>query len=370
MLVTEVRHRAQDYSHWTSPMWAGREPQAPSYDNVFVCIPRTAPFRPARVTPKTFVHGPQTAMVTGPSGSEIHTDEFGRVKVRFHWDRVNPADDTSSCWVRVSQGWAGVGWGQMHIPRVGQEVIVDFLEGDPDRPIITGRVYNAESTVPYALPDNKTQSGIKSRSSPDGATTNFNEIRFEDKKGEEQVYMQAERDLVLLVKNARTETINEGDLNGDDTYTLLKGNKVATVSEGNYTLTVAQGDMTVDVTEGNETRTVGQGNYERTVSQGNHTTTVSQGNHTTTVSQGNVELTADQGDITIEASAGSITIEAGTEIVLKVGSNKVTINTQGVTIEGTMVEMKGTASAKVDSPSTTVGGSGMTKVTGSMIMVG
>ncbi|WP_137127080.1 type VI secretion system Vgr family protein [Roseomonas sp. HF4] len=361
VLVTEVRHVAQDRSHWTAQMWGGREPVAPSYDNTFVSIPKRVAFRPPRVTPKTFVRGPQTAIVTGPSGDEIHTDQYGRVKVKFHWDRATATDDTTSCWLRVSQGWAGAGWGQMHIPRVGQEVIVDFLEGDPDRPIVTGRVYNAESTVPYALPDNKTQSGIKSRSSPDGTASTFNELRFEDKKGEEQVYFQAERDLVLLVKNARTETINEGDLNGDDTYTLLKGNKVATVSEGNYTLTVAQGNMTVDVTEGNETRTVGQGNYERTVSQGNMTIGVDQGDYALTLGQGNV---------TISCDAGSATIEAMQEIVLKVGANKVTINTQGVTVEGMMVEMKGTTSAKVDSPMTTAGGSGMTKVTGSAIMIG
>src|SRR5690606_4252061 len=137
---------------------------------------------PERITPRPVVQGPQTAIVVGKSGEEIWTDEFGRVKVQFHWDRYGKSDENSSCWVRVAQVWAGGKWGGMHIPRMGQEVIVEFLEGDPDRPIITGRVYNADNMPPYALPDDKTQSGLKSRSSKGASSDNFNEIRFEDKK--------------------------------------------------------------------------------------------------------------------------------------------------------------------------------------------
>ena len=256
VLLTEVRHRAEDYSHWSGEMWGGREPRAPFYENGFVCIPKKTPYRAERVTPKPFVRGPQTAVVTGPGGEEIHTDEYGRVKVQFHWDRVNPADDSSSCWVRVSQGWAGSGWGQMHIPRIGHEVIVDFLEGDPDRPIITGRVYNAENTVPYALPANKTQSGIKSNSSKGGGGSN--EFRFEDKKGSEQVFFHAEKDLDSEVENNETRKVG-GKGTGDRT-TEIKNNETLTVG-GNRTTTV-QGNFDETI-KGTETRNV-TGNVSET----------------------------------------------------------------------------------------------------------
>ncbi|MGB5600568.1 MAG: type VI secretion system tip protein VgrG, partial [Thiothrix litoralis] len=163
------------------------------YSNHFTGIDSKTPFRPARITPKPHIRGPQTAIVVGPAGEEIYTDEHGRVKLQFHWDRYGKSDENSSCWVRVSQVWAGKNWGAMHIPRIGQEVIVEFLEGDPDHPIITGRVYNGEQIPPYGLPANKTQSGIKSRSSQGGSGANFNEIRMEDKKGAEQLYIHAEK---------------------------------------------------------------------------------------------------------------------------------------------------------------------------------
>jgi len=181
----------------------------------FTALSSKQQFRAERTTPKPLVQGPQTAVVVGPSGEEIHTDKFGRVKVQFHWDRYGKKDQNSSCWVRVAQLWAGTQWGGIHIPRMGQEVIVEFLEGDPDRPIITGRVYNNDNMPPYELPANATQSGIKSRSSKDGSADNFNELRFEDKKGDELVYIHAEKDQARVVENDeaiqvgndRTETI-------------------------------------------------------------------------------------------------------------------------------------------------------------------
>ncbi|HEU4927167.1 MAG TPA: type VI secretion system tip protein VgrG, partial [Vicinamibacterales bacterium] len=154
-----------------------------AYRCSFAAMPSSQQFRPKRDTPKPFVQGPQTAVVVGPGGEEIFTDKYGRVKVQFHWDRRGKKDDKSSCWIRVSHPWAGKGWGAISTPRIGQEVIVDFLEGDPDQPIITGRVYNAEQMPPYDLPANKTQSGMKSRSSSGGGAANFNEIRMEDKMG-------------------------------------------------------------------------------------------------------------------------------------------------------------------------------------------
>jgi type VI secretion system secreted protein VgrG len=205
------------------------------------------PFRPALRTRKHRVEGPETAIVVGPSGEEIYTDNYGRVKVQFHWDRYGTSNENSSCWVRVSQAWAGAKWGSVHIPRIGQEVIVDFLKGDPDRPIITGRVYNADNMPPYDLPANMTQSGIKSRSSKGGAPSNFNEIRFEDKKGSEELHIQAEKDETKLVKNNQTASIGADrslSVGGNETVSIGKkrtetvGADEAVTIGANQTLTV------------------------------------------------------------------------------------------------------------------------------------
>lgn len=194
-----------------------------SYSNSFTVIESGTPYRAARTTAKPMVQGPQTAVVVGPSGEEIYTDEHGQVKLQFHWDRYGQSDENSSCWVRVSQLWAGKTWGGIHIPRIGQEVIVEFLEGDPDRPIVTGRVYNGDQTPPYDLPANKTQSGIKSRSSKGGSGANFNEIRFEDKKGEEQVYVHAEKNQDNIVENDETTSVGHDrteDVGNDETISI------------------------------------------------------------------------------------------------------------------------------------------------------
>jgi len=223
------------------------------YSNTFTCIPGQVLYRPARITPRPVVMGPQTAVVVGRSGEEIDPDKYGRVKVQFHWDRLGKKNEKSSCWIRVAQVWAGKNWGGMYIPRIGQEVIVDFLEGDPDQPIITGRVYNADQMPPYDLPSNQTQSGIKSRSSKGGGTANFNEIRFEDKKGQEEVYVHAERNLTTVVEasesrsvgNSRTTTIQK-----DETLTIKQGNRNETLEKGNDTLKVNLGNITIEAPAG------------------------------------------------------------------------------------------------------------------------
>jgi type VI secretion system secreted protein VgrG len=200
--------------------------EQPAFRFAFNAIDAKQQYRSPSTTKKPVVEGPQTALVVGPEENEIFTDEHGRVKLKFHWDPAPEADASSSCFVRVAQVWAGDGWGGMHIPRIGQEVIVSFLEGDPDRPIITGRVYNGFNRPPYPLPDNQTQSGIKSHSSPGGAPDNFNEIRFEDKKGEEELHVQAEKDLSTLVKHDRTTTILRNDtlnITGDQ-FIKIHGN--------------------------------------------------------------------------------------------------------------------------------------------------
>jgi type VI secretion system secreted protein VgrG len=202
-------------------------------------IDAKTPFRPERRTRKPVVQGVQTAIVVGKAGEEIYTDKYGRVKVQFHWDRYGKQDEKSSCWIRVSQLWAGRQWGGIHIPRIGQEVIVDFLEGDPDQPIIIGRVYNGDSMPPYTLPANATQSGIKSRSSKGGSDGNFNEFRFEDKKGSEQVYLHAEKNQDVVVENDETQSIGRDrteTVGRDETITIGR-NRTETVGV-NETITI------------------------------------------------------------------------------------------------------------------------------------
>jgi type VI secretion system secreted protein VgrG len=201
-VVTSIRHSAVQTPNYVSGVTANQP-----YNNSFVCISDQIHFRPPRVTPKPLMQGPQTAVVVGKTGEEIWTDIYGRVKVQFFCDRKGKLDEKSSCWVRVSQVWAGKQWGCMHMPRIGQEVIVDFLHGDPDQPIIIGRVYNADQMPPYDLPANQTQSGIKTRSSKKGASENFNEIRFEDKKDHEDLLIHAERTMHNSVEASQYITV-------------------------------------------------------------------------------------------------------------------------------------------------------------------
>jgi type VI secretion system secreted protein VgrG len=196
-VVTAVRHEMHE-------SWGPDSDEGLSYRNKFDALSTSIPYRPARSTPRPDVSGVQTAVVVGPSGEEIFVDKYGRVKVQFHWDREGTKNENSSCWIRVAHGWAGKNWGMVHIPRIGQEVVVAFEEGDIDRPLIVGNVYNAEQMPPYDLPANMTQSGVKSRSSKGGSPANFNEIRFEDKKGAEQLYVHAEKNQDTVVENDQT----------------------------------------------------------------------------------------------------------------------------------------------------------------------
>jgi type VI secretion system secreted protein VgrG len=204
-----------------------------------VAIDAEVTFRPPLTTGKPVVRGPQTATVVGPSGQEIWTDQYGRVKVQFPWDRLGQNDENSSCWVRVAQAWAGSSFGAQFIPRIGHEVIVDFLEGDPDRPIITGCVYNGTNSPPFDLPNNQTQSGVRTQSSPGASLSNANEIRFEDRTGEEELYVQAEKDLNVLVKNDETASVlqNRTVAIGADDALAVAGNRTQNVAV-NETITV------------------------------------------------------------------------------------------------------------------------------------
>ena len=243
-LVTQATVQARNDAYETGG-------SAGSYQCEFSAIPSGQQFRPQRRTPKPFVQGPQTAVVTGPAGEEIFTDKYGRVKVQFHWDRQGKKDEKSSCWVRVSHPWAGKNFGVIHIPRIGQEVVVDFLEGDPDQPLITGRVYNAEQMPPWDLPANATQSGILTRSSKGGAAANANALRFEDKKGSEQVWLHAEKNQDIEVENDETHWVGHDrkkTIDHDET-TLVKHDRTETV-DNNETITVhGQRTETVDKDE-------------------------------------------------------------------------------------------------------------------------
>ena len=205
-LLTRVEH------HGYEPQVLGQDAPTPKsgegqpkYRNEFHCIPADVPYRPARVTTRPRIQGTQSAVVTGPDGEEIYTDQYGRVKVHFHWDRHAPADENSSCWIRVAQTLAGGGWGANFIPRVGHEVLVSFLNGDPDQPYLVGSLYNNDQMPPYALPDEKTKSTLKSASTP--SAEGFNEIRFEDKAGEEEIYIHAQKTMQLKVQEDRVEQI-------------------------------------------------------------------------------------------------------------------------------------------------------------------
>ncbi len=204
-LVLSVRHHGEQ-PQALAASGAGLDAR---YGNTFECIPADVTYRPAEWPLRPEMRGVQTAIVVGPAGEEVHTDEHGRVKVQFHWDRKGRRDENSSCWVRVSQMWAGQGWGSMWIPRIGHEVIVDFIEGDADQPIVTGRVYHGNNPPPYPLPDRKTTSTIKSDSSPGGGGSN--ELRFEDQKGSEELFIHAQKDWTIAVEHDKNQTVGHDE---------------------------------------------------------------------------------------------------------------------------------------------------------------
>jgi type VI secretion system secreted protein VgrG len=257
--------------------------------NTFECIPASVPFRPQRLTPKPAVQGCQTAVVVGPSGEEIYTDKFGRVKVQFHWDREGKKNEDSSCWIRVSHPWAGKGWGGIHIPRIGQEVIVGFLEGDPDQPIIVGRVYHAENMPPWGLPAQKVISGIKSDSTKGGG--GYNEISMNDTKGTELINIHGQFDMNTTILHDEKE--------------VVKNNKNVHVLKELRT----QVDQKVSHTASSDIAEHFKANHAEVV------------------------------DAERYLKANRIIIEAGTEICIKVGGNSVQISAAGVYVDGTMVDI-------------------------------
>lgn len=255
-LLTSVQHTATQAGDYTSGTGDADEI---SYTNRFACIPFATPFRPERKTPRPVVRGCQTAMVVGPAGEEIYTDKHGRVKVQFHWDREGKRNENSSCWVRVSHPWAGKGWGAVSIPRIGQEVIVDFFEGNPDAPIIVGRVYNAESMPPFGMPGGAVVSGIKSNSTKGGG--GYNEISLNDTKGTELINIHAqydqqkkvEHDERVNVGNDRTESV------GHDEKITIANNRTEKVGV-NEDITI--GSNRTEKVGANETISIGSNRTE------------------------------------------------------------------------------------------------------------
>src|SRR5262249_42031240 len=205
-ILTEVRHTGSLGTNYESPSDTLGNGET-IYNNTFECIPAKTVFRPHRVTPQPVVQGCQSAVVVGPSGEEIYTDKYGRVKVQFHWDREGKMNENSSCWIRVSSPWSGKSWGGLNVPRIGQEVIVDFLEGNPDQPIIIGRVYNAQQMPPFGLPGGAVVSGVKSNSTKGGG--GYNEISLNDTKGTELVHIHAQYDMDTKIEH--DDRINVGN---------------------------------------------------------------------------------------------------------------------------------------------------------------
>ncbi|ENQ3247502.1 type VI secretion system tip protein VgrG, partial [Escherichia coli] len=224
----------------------GRSGSGTTLNNHFAVIPADRTWRPQPLL-KPLVDGPQSAVVTGPAGEEIFCDEHGRVRVKFNWDRYNPADQDSSCWIRVAQAWAGTGFGHLAIPRVGQEVIVDFLNGDPDQPIIMGRTYHQENRTPGSLPGTKTQMTIRSKTY---MGSGFNELKFDDATGREQVYIHAQKNMDTEVLNDRTTTVKHDHretVKNDQTVTIQEGNRLLTVEKGHKITGVLKGSLSEDV---------------------------------------------------------------------------------------------------------------------------
>lgn len=329
-LITRTMHRG----HSPDAAILVQNSDVPRYSNTFECIPLSEAYRPPILHRKPRVSGLQTAIVTGPPGEEVHCDEFGRIKVLPHWDRVSPRDETSSFWVRVSQSVAGGSWGMFALPRIGQEVVVDFLDGDPDRPLVVGSVYNGANPPPYPLPAEKTKTTIKSNSSPGGGGSN--ELRFEDQTGAEEVYLHAQKDWNTVVEASMSLRV------GGSESDSIGGSRTTTVG-GNDTLTVGA----------NLTETVGA-NHTQTVGA-NHTQTIG-ANHSVTIGLNQEETVTENQSLTVKGSR-SKTVSGG-ESASVGGSRSHTVGKAEVISVGTSqsISVGGDQSLKIgDNQSTTIG---------------
>jgi type VI secretion system secreted protein VgrG len=358
-VLSSVHHDAKQGSNYGS----GEDNEEVTYSNAFECIPASTPFRPPRTTPAPVVRGCQTAVVVGPAGEEIYTDKYGRVKVQFHWDREGKRNDSSSCWIRVASPWAGKGWGGLQIPRIGQEVIVDFLEGDPDQPIIIGRVYNAGQMPPFGMPGGANISGFKSSSTKGGG--GYNEFSFDDSKGKELINVHGQYDLQSKVEHDERATIGNDRTRsvGHDESVTVENNRTVTVN-GTHTETI-KGDTSIMVKEGTYQHKVLSKTADYTVQgavtetfKNSHTTNVTDA-ITITSKSSHIHLFADEEQImlrsghsqilmkndgTIEITGKRITINGSEEVTSQVARqsitcNRQTVHTQGAKINTTAVGM-------------------------------
>jgi len=308
-IITSITHEVEQ-----NPTYKTSDEIENPYTNSFTCVAHGAgnpPYRPVRKTPKPIMRGSQTAFVVGPAGEEIYTDKFGRVKVQFHWDREGQTDADSSCWVRVAQAWAGNRWGMMFIPRIGMEVIVEFLEGDPDQPIIRGCVYNPGAMPPYTLPDEKTKMAIKSDSSKGGK--GFNELRFEDKKGSEQVFIHAENSMDVRVKGDCRESI------GGDRHLVVKGNRREKIDADTHL--IIGGDQFEKVA-GTHHLTIGA--EQRTSIGGNHNLTITGTSDEFVKSSKGIESSE-----SLMLKGKNVVVQAAASLTLKVGDGSHIVITSG-----------------------------------------
>ena len=315
-------------------------------------MPAANQYRPARMTPIPKIYGPQTAVVVGPSGEEIYTDKYGRVKVKFFWDKETPSDDTKSIWVRVGQSGAGSGFGSFMVPRIGHEVIVEFLDGDPDRPIITGAVYNASNLPAFGSAADNTIQGIKTNSSKGGG--GYNEIKIDDKKDSELFSFHAQKDLKTVVdKGDETRDLLNGSRTtvihaGDETMTVTKGKRTTkiksdettTIESGNVVHEVTQGDVTRTIKTGKRTTEI-MGDDTMTIKTGNDSTTIKMGNREATISMGNDKLTVSLGNVDIKVALGSHKTEAMQSIELKCGASSFKMDPMQIEMKSMMIKIEG-----------------------------
>jgi type VI secretion system secreted protein VgrG len=357
-VVTGARHEAEDGSGLESGT-GGVESCSTSLRLVFAA----RAWMPQPRHPRPLMAGVHSAKVTGPEGEKIHVDEFGRIKVKFRWDRFSKDDDSSSCWVRVMQSAAGAWGGTWFLPRVGDEVLVAFLDGDPDRPVVVGSVYGKDAKPPFQPGTNKAQSGILTRSYKSESAADANMLRFEDKKDSEEVLLHAQKDLKVEVENDETRTV------GHDQTETIKNARTVTINDSHDTLTVETGNRVTTVKTGNDTHEVSQGNRSTEVKMGNDSLKIDQGNRTVELGMGNETHTIKMGDMTIKCSLGQITLEAMQKITLKVGQSSVVIDQTGVTVKGTMITEEALAMHKTKAPMVEVKADAMVQVQGALVMI-
>lgn len=343
------------------------------YHSTFTCVPDKVLLRPNVVRQRPRILGPQTALVVGPQGEEIATDKYGRIKVQFHWDRKGTKDEKSSCWLRVVQPLAGKGWGALALPRIGQEVLVEFLEGDPDRPLVTGTLYN-EGALPLDLPAKKNQTVFRTRSTKQGGDENFSELSFDDTKGSEKVYFHAEKDFERIVEHDDKLMVGkDGDgsrtvlIEKDSTLTINKGNRTETLTEGNDSLTIEKGDRTIAVKTGKETVTI-KGDRTVKIESGKDVLEVTASDQSVKLG-GKGEIEAATG-YTIKVTGGKVLIDASSGIELKSASSSIKLGAAGIVIKGVQVKIEGSLETQIKAAMITANASAKLEAKGGIVMIG